>query len=288
LVTLNDVLTINQLAAKWYQLLSVIEQQAITPIINQILATTERFNKIFQGYQVYITGSSLNLLEKKYNDFDLMVVIPQDILITGKKSLLTTLGESFRNKDISSLRKATITLKVRLFGLQELLDSIIDSIENSTEISNSDQEALLRRLGSANEVTRLLMDPGVELTAIKVRTEGLIEAEKQVLPVELDGTQGYQFGPLVEVFLEHVTADLIKPASDGQPLYQVQFQKSFPEGYGKVAGENNCYIYPKVQCPPVHLFLTTGVDQKKAMEKKDSFMLEYFTEQERMQPIRIY
>ncbi|MCK5561276.1 MAG: hypothetical protein KAJ51_11800 [Thermoplasmata archaeon] len=288
MVTLNEILTSNQLAAKWFQLLSVIEQQTLTPIINQILATTERFNKIFQGYQVYITGSSLNFLERTYNDIDLMVVIPQDNLVTGKKGLLAILRESFRAKNISSLREAIITLKVRLFGLQELLDSTIDSIDYSIEISNSNQEALLRRLGSANEVTRLLMDPTDELTAIKLRTEGLIDAEKQVLPVELDGTQGYQFGPLVEVFLEHVMADLIKPASDGQPLYQVNFQKSFPEGYGKIAGENNCYIYPKVQCPPVHLFLTTGVDQKKAMEKKDSFMLEYYTELERMQPIRIY
>jgi hypothetical protein len=43
-----------------------------------------------------------------------------------------------------------------------------------------------------------------------------------------------------------------------------------------------------VQCTPVHVFLTTGVDPKKAMEKKESFMLEYYSEQERMQPIRLY
>ena len=48
------------------------------------------------------------------------------------------------------------------------------------------------------------------------------------------------------------------------------------------------YIYSKFDCPPSHIFVTTGVDLKKAMEKKESFMLAYYTEQERMKPIKIY
>lgn len=276
------------MAAKWYQMLKPMEQQAIATIINQTMAITESYNNLFPGFELYVTGSSLNLLERNYNDIDLMVILPHDELVKGKSEVLQTLWEYFKNKDLSSLREASNLPKIKIFHFDELVNSIIDSVEFSMEILNSNHDALLHRLGSNNEVTRLLIDPETELEAQKVRTEGLITEEKAVIPSEPDGTQGYQFGLLVEGFLKAVAEPLAKPSATGQSTVQVQWHKSFPEGYGKVAGENNCYIYSSPQCLPVHLFLTTGLDQKKAMEKKDSFMLEYYTPQERLQPIKLY
>ena len=76
-------------------------------------------------------------------------------------------------------------------------------------------------------------------------------------------------------------------SQNDRSLYNIQWHKSFSEGYGRTAGENNFHIYPLGQCAPVHVFLTMCVDNKKAMEKKESFMLEYYSADERMKPIRL-
>ena len=268
-------------------MLNNYERQTIVPIFDQVLTTILQYNTLIQGFELYITGSSLNLVERSYKDIDLMVVIPLSELKNSKLTILTTLWEGFRDNNQKLIQELQNDKRVKMFGLSELYMSLSDSMKYAQEITNSDQEALINRLGSTNEVTRLLMDPERELTAIKVRLEGMLEAEKQVAPIEGDGSQGYQFGSLVEVFLKGVTSGLCKPAQDGQPMFQIEWCKSFSEGYGRIAGENNCYIYSRFQSAPVHLFLTTGVDHKKAMEKKESFMLEYYSEGERLRPIKL-
>jgi len=70
------------------------------------------------------------------------------------------------------------------------------------------------------------------------------------------------------------------------PRYAVHWHKSFSEGYDKTAGDNNCHVLT-AGATPVHLFLTTELDPKKAREKKESFMLEYYTEKERLEPVRL-
>jgi hypothetical protein len=190
--------------------------------------------------------------------------------------------------DKDSLIQIENNKKTQILSLKELLGQLKDFMNLYIAIQNRSQEYLQQHYGSSNEVHRILIDPEPEIEAIKMRVEGLIEEEKNRPTIESDGTAGYQFGPLVERFLKEVVSGLTSTDQNQQLKFNIQWQKSFSEGYGKIAGENNCYIYPNIQSVPVHLFLTTGVDQKKAMEKKESFMIEYYTAEERMEPIRIY
>ena len=279
----------NPSAATWFNMLSDAERQLLGPIFNQVLTTTEQYNSLIDGFQLYITGSSLNNFERSYNDIDLMVVLPSERINKIKSEILTGLRNNFQNKNMVALHERLKDPKLKLFGLTELTDSVINSLIYSIEITSQDTEALLRRLGSSSELNRIVMDPERELSAIKMRLDGELAAEKNNPTVEPDGTVGYQFGPMVEAFLNDVINGLDHfTSSQGMPGFNIQWNKSFPEGYGKVAGENNCHISSNVQCTPVHLFLTTGLDLKKAMEKKESFMLEYYSDQERMRPIKLY
>lgn len=265
------------------------ERRLLAPIFDQVLNTTNSYNEIFQGFEIYITGSSLNLLNRDHNDVDIMVVIPIDMISSAKRKILSNLWQNFKDNEIGAIQQLVESSKIKLLGLNELIDSIIDSLEYIKVITTQDSEALLQRLGSTNEVTRINMDPDGELTAIRMRIEGAFESEKNNPILDSDGTAGYQLGTLVEEFLKSVANDLSAKyrTQDGQPYYRVQWHKSFTEGYGKIAGENNCHIYPSAHCVPVHLFLTTGVDNKKAMEKKESFTLEYYSDDERMKSIRL-
>lgn len=177
---------------------------------------------------------------------------------------------------------------IKLLGIMDLLKFIIDSLTYCREIQTQNRDALLLRLNSTNEVNRTLMDPQNELNAINVRVQGNIEEEKHILPLDYDSAQGYQFGHIVEEFLKHVESKLNPLTKDGQSYYRIQWSKSFSEGYGKIAGENHCHFFPHTQYPPVHLFITTAVDEKKAMEKKDTFMLAYYSAEERMMPIKLF
>jgi hypothetical protein len=287
LLPILEIITTNSSAAKWFNLLTDIEKRNLTPIFNQVLITTAQYNNYFQGYEVYITGSSLNIVERNYNDIDVMVVIPEVTISKFKQDLLSGLMGSFKSKNIDQINKWTSDPRIQLLNMNELINSMSDSLEYSSAIKEQDKEYLLNRFGSMNEVQRLMMDPESELSAIQMRLESMVEEEKNKNPVEPDD-QGYQFGSLVECFLRDVTSSLESQTQDGKPKFQVQLYKSFSEGYGRTAGENNCHIFPMAQCVPVHLFLTTDVDYKKAMEKKESFMLEYYSEHERMKPIKIY
>jgi hypothetical protein len=175
-----------------------------------------------------------------------------------------------------------------MLGVDELLQSIIDSLTYYKEIQIQDKDALLVRLNSTTEVNRILMDPQNELNGIRVRVQGMIEEEKGVQPLDHDSAQGYQFGHIVEEILKQIESKLRPLTKDGQPYYLIQWSKSFSEGYGKIAGENHCYFFPHTHCPPVHLFVTTGVDEKKSMEKKESFMLAYYSDTERMKPVKLF
>jgi len=217
-----------------------------------------------------------------------MVVIPNKEIKKIRAEILTSIWEMFKNRERNRLQELQNDPRVKNLDLSELLSLAIDSLVFSSEIDNQNKDALLSRLGSMNEITRLIMDPERELSAIKVRFEGMLDAEKNKSPIGADGTHGYEYGYLVEEFLKNIAVGLGAAALDDQPRFFFQWSKSFSEGYGKTAGENNCHIYPRTQCTPVHLFLTTGVDQKKAIEKKDSFMLEYYSEHERMPPIKLY
>jgi hypothetical protein len=286
--TLLQIISKNQQANKWFAMLKYLEKNSVTIILDEVLKITEQYNNIIQGFEVYITGSTLNLMDRSYNDIDLMVVIPHDNLITIKRKLLTELWNLFRDNDINSLTQFENHIKTKLFDLGETLGQLKDFLNTKIAINNRSQEYLLHHYGSSNVVNRILMDPESELGAVKMRAEGLIEEERNRPTLESDGTAGFQFGPLVERFLFEVATDLTAADQNQLLKFNVQWQKSFSEGYGKIAGENNCYIYPNVQSVPVHLFLTTGVDHKKAMEKKESFMIEYYTAEERMKPIKLY
>jgi hypothetical protein len=289
LMHIDQILTTNQKAARWFNMLKEIEKQNIKAIIAQIIKTTETFNNFFNRFEVYITGSTLNLNDRRYNDIDTMVVIPSDQIKKSKDEILKIFLDSFKNEDFNSISKWEHDKRIELLGLSQLIISIEKSMEFSKAIKDSNNDFLLRNLGSQTELNRILMDPEPALEGLKMRVEGNIEDEKNQTSTELDGTSGFQLGPLVENFLQDVTSNLNQVDSMGKPRFQIQWHKSFSEGYGKTAGENNCYIYSDVnnQCAPVHLFLTTGVDEKKAMEKKESFMLEYYSEQERMRPIKL-
>jgi hypothetical protein len=248
--TLLQIISKNQQANKWFAMLKYLEKNSVTIILDEVLKITEQYNNIIQGFEVYITGSTLNLMDRSYNDIDLMVVIPHDNLITIKRKLLTELWNLFRDNDINSLTQFENHIKTKLFDLGETLGQLKDFLNTKIAINNRSQEYLLHHYGSSNVVNRIL--------------------------------------PLVERFLFEVATDLTAADQNQLLKFNVQWQKSFSEGYGKIAGENNCYIYPNVQSVPVHLFLTTGVDHKKAMEKKESFMIEYYTAEERMKPIKLY
>ena len=288
LISTDEILTNDPSANKWYNMLNETEKAVFKPILEQVASTTQQFNQLFPGFEIYITGSSLNLLERTYNDIDIMVVISEDELKKSKRNILSNLWEEFKDKAFDKLRNQLENPKIQMLGLKELVNSLMDSLVYLQEIRDSKKALLVARLGSESEVHRLLMDPEREFEAITVRMEGLLESEKPRLPLEADGSHGYMLGPIVEEFLNTVTDRISKLISGGQPTYRIQWHKSFSEGYGKVAGENNCHVYSKFNCPPVHIFVTTGVDQKKAMEKKESFMLDYYSEQERMRPIKLY
>ncbi len=271
-------------------MLKEIEKQKLKHVIAQIIKTAENFNNYFKGFEVYVTGSTLNLRDRKYNDIDIMVILPAEQIKKSKFGIIKILLDSFRNNDFELITKWESNRRTELLGLSELIISIKSSLEFSIAIKNADNNFLLSNLDSQTEVNRVLMDPEAALEALKMRVEGSIEDEKIKTSTEADGTSGFQFGPLVEGFLKSVSKSLDQLDSQGRPKFQIQWHKSFSEGYGRTAGENNCYIYPEIpkQCAPIHLFLTTGVDEKKAMEKKESFMLEYFSEHERMRPIRLF
>jgi len=269
-------------------MLNDIERRVLVPIFDQILSTVDFYNNQFPGFEVYITGSSLNLIQHSYNDIDLMVVVPEVELKKIKLKMLSDIKEMFKSRDLESIQNLFNDPKTNLFGMGEVLNSVLDSLHYLSDIATRNEEALMRRLESSSEMTRLLVDPEREITTIQFRLEGLLESEKANVPLESDGTHGFQFGILVEAFLKSVASNLTRPGPDGQAQFYLKWYKSFTEGYGKVAGENNCHIYPRIQCTPVHLFLTNGVDNKKAMEKKDSFMLEYYSAHERMLPIKLY
>lgn len=269
-------------------MLSDIERRALVPIFEQVLSTVDFYNNLFPGFEVYLTGSSLNLIQRSYNDIDLMVVVPELELKRIKLKLLSDVKEMFKARDLESIQNQINDPKTNLFGMREVINSLIDTLHYLSDIATRNEEALMRRLDSSSEMARLLVDPEREIEAIRVRVEGLLESEKANVPLESDGTHGYQFGILVEAFLKSVASNLTRPGPDGQTRFYLKWYKSFTEGYGKVAGENNCHIYPRIQCTPVHLFLTSGVDNKKAMEKKESFMLEYYSAQERMLPIKLF
>jgi hypothetical protein len=286
--TLPQIISKNQQANKWFAMLKDLEKNSVTIILDEVLKITDKYNNIIPGFEIYLTGSTLNLIERSYNDIDLMVVIPADTLKSVKREILAELWKLFRGMDINSLTEIENHKKTQLLGLEETLGQLKDFLNTYIAINNSSQEYLLHHYGSSNVVNRILMDPEPELEAVKMRVEGMIEEEKNRPTLESDGTAGYQFGPLVERFLKDVTKGLSTTQINQQLKFNIQWQKSFSEGYGKIAGENNCYIYPNIQSVPVHLFLTTGVDHKKAMEKKESFMIEFYSAEERMGPIKLY
>lgn len=269
-------------------MLNEIDRIGITPIIQQVINTTKFYNEVFPGFNIYITGSSLNLVERSYNDIDLMVTIPVQQISIIKNELLIQINQLIKNNDLINIDQMKENNNIKLLGLVGFLNSISDSINYRNTILQGDKDELLRRLGSTNEVSRVLMDPTQELEAIKMRLQGNLDGEKAEQPLESDGTSGYQFGMIVERFLKNSTYSLENLSKTSNLKFSFQWNKSFSEGYGKVAGENNCHIYPSNQGVPVHVFLTTAVDNKKAMEKKESFMLEYYSENERMWPIKIF
>jgi len=288
LISINEILLNNQPANTWYNMLNETEKAVFKPILEQVTSTTKQYNQLFPGFEIYITGSSLNLSERTYNDIDIMVVIPEDELKKSKRNVLSNLWEEYKHNAFDELKNQLKNPMIQMMRLNDLVNSLLVSLKYSQEIHDSNKEALVARLGSESDVHRLLMDPDSELEAIKVRLEVILESEKPRLLLEADGSHGYMFGPIVEVFLKTVTDRISKLTSGNQSIYQIQWHKSFSEGYGKVAGENNCHVFSKFDCPPAHIFVTTGVDLKKAMEKKESFMLEYYTDQERMKPIKLY
>ncbi len=269
-------------------MLNEYEKNALIPIIEQVLITVQEYDNFYKGFQVFITGSSLNLVNREYNDIDLMVVIPENELKRSKGDILSDIWEYFKNKDITRLRALMKEKRIELFNLNESVEQMIDNIDYIFALDTCDQQLLLKRLGSMNEVNRQLLDPAFEIQKIKMHAEGILEEERARPAVESDSTLGYQFGPLVEKFLRDAALRFTRTAKDGRPWCSINWHKSFSEGYGKTAGENNIHIYSRAQCVPVHLFLTTGVDNKKAMEKKESFMIEYYQDNERLPPIRIY
>lgn len=278
----------NAEATKWFSLLNDIEKTSLIQIFDKVIDAIKSYNEIFFGFELYITGSSLNLITREYNDIDLMIIMPVEEVKKTKSRMLENLYKSFLNKNLESIQKLKLDPRIKLLGLIETVNSILDHYRYFQEVSTSNNDVLLQRLGSTSELTRILRDPESELAAIKVRVEGILEAEKNILINDSDGVFGYQFGPFVEELLKDLSAKLSQLlGSDGQPLVHFEWHKSFSEGYGKVAGENNVHVYPKTSVPPVHIFITTAIDFKKAMEKKESFMLEYYSDSERMKPIKL-
>lgn len=284
----QNAITSNPDVKHWYNFLQEAEKQSLHPIFEQVSKTAEVYNTFFNGFELYLTGSTLNLTDRNYNDIDLMVVIPSEKIEKLRLEILKILLNNFKAGDLDSILKWQNDPRMEMLDFNEILPNLVESIEYSTAIKNSNSNYLLQHLGSQNEVNKIIMDPEPAIEAIKMRVEGMIEEEKNKSISETDGTAGYLLGSMVEGFLKDIVAGLELATQNGSPLFQVKWHKSFSEGYGKIAGENNCYIYAKGQTKPVHLFLTTGLDNKKAMEKKESFMLEYYSDQERMKPIRIY
>ena len=288
IMNFQQILGGNEQAAYWFNMLTDVEKRALPSVFDTVFATTDYYNRLFPGFTVWLTGSSLNLAERYYNDIDLMVVIPAEDIRKAKSEMLGRFWGLYKEQNITALMELAKDPRTRVLGLSELLATVTDSLRYSLEIRNQNRPALEKRANSPNEVNRVLMDAAQELEATKVKVDGQINMEKNVAPADADGTQGYQFGPLVVSFLSNVDAASKKLVHDGNSIFTVDWRKSFSEGYEAGAGDNNCYIYnPNADAAPVHLFLTTKVDPQKAMEKKESFMLEYLTPQERMQPIRL-
>jgi len=287
--TLQEIISTNQQAAYWFNLLPDLEKRMLSPVLNQVLATTQYYNGIFPGFTVWITGSSLNLVERSHNDIDVMVVVPVEVIRKAKQETLSSMWRLYKEQDISTLMELGKDPRTTALGITEVLGMATDSLRYSMEIRGKNTEALSKRVTSPQEVNRILLDAPQELEAARVKVDGMIEMEKNEAPTEADGTQGYQFGPLVLAFLRHVETGVARVKNqEGQPVLTVDWRKSFSEGYEAGAGDNNCYLYnSNVQAAPVHLFLVTEVNSQKAMEKKESFMLEYYTPQERLAPVRL-
>ncbi len=285
--TLSAILPSNPATKQWYSRLSDLEKQKLTPIIDKVLAATIKYNTIFPGHGVWVVGSSLNIQDREYNDIDVMVTIPEEALLNFKKDTLKTTWDLFLDGSISGLTKLGQDPKVKLIGLDGLIAQSIESVEFLVEVNNKDREALEARTGSFNAASNILLDPSLEMKAIKERLQGQLTTERNVTPVDDDGSQGYKFGSYVDAFMMDLGTSLNIQDKTGKHMFFINWYKSFSEGYGRTAGNNNCHIYPNVQCKPVHVFLTTAMDLKKANEKKDSFMLELYTEAERMKPVQL-
>jgi hypothetical protein len=288
MVGLREVLANNKQAAYWFNMLSAVEKRGLSPILDQVFSTTDYYNGLFPGFSVWVTGSSLNLVDRYHNDVDIMVVVPGESIRKAKQMKLSQLWGLYKQMNDETIRAQVMDPIIIALGLGELMASIVDSLDYSEEIMSKDEAALGRRTNSPQEVNRILMDAQMEIQATRVKVDGMIDLEKNAHPTDDDQTHGYQYGPLVISFLKHVEKGLSKLRKMGQSQFTFDWQKSFSEGYEAGAGNNNAYIYSQErQAAPVHLFLTTKVDSQKAMEKKESFMLEYYTPQERLQPVRL-
>lgn len=282
----RDVFNSSPDVQRWFSLLHPNDRGSIAPVIDTVFGVCQSYSQHFGPFAIYITGSSLNLLEPGYNDIDLMVVIPAQGISKAKQGMLDSLWRDIRANERPQVQTLMSDPRSQVLGLCPLLDRSLQVLSYCRDVASGNRDALLVQTNSPQEVERIMREPSQEIKGAKLVLEGAIEAERPAKPVDLDGTQGYLFGPVVESFLKDATNELAKLATPQGPRYSVQWHKSFSEGYDKTAGENNCHILSQ-NITPVHLFLTYELDPKKAKEKKESFLLEYYTESERMQPVKI-
>lgn len=282
----RDVFSSSPDVQRWFSLLSPNDRASIGPVIDTVFGVCQRYSQHFDPFAVYITGSSLNLLEPGYNDIDLMMVIPAQGISKAKQGFLDALWRAIRANERAQVVALMSDPRATVLGLMPLLDRALQVLSYCRDVASGNRDALLVQTNSPQEVERIMREPTQEIKGTKLGLEGAIEAERPARPVDRDGTQGYLFGPVVESFLKDATNELAHFVTPQGPRYSIQWHKSFSEGYDKTAGENNCHILSQ-NTAPVHLFLTYELDHKKAKEKKESFMLEYYTESERMQPVKI-
>lgn len=237
--------------------------------------------------EIFVIGSSLNTQDRSFNDVDIMVTLDPKSIHAIKSDFLHAIWTAFQSRTSNDLPKYQNDTRISMLGLTQILKEAINAREFVEEILARDKEALMARTNSLSEVNRIDSEPATEIKSISTTLSGLMSQEGNTKPVDADGTQGYQFGPLVETFLAQVAGGLDQKDHHGTPLFGFHWNKSFSEGYDKTASENNLYIYTTYRCSPIHLWMATEMVQKKHYEKKESFMLEYYTEAERLPAVRL-
>ena len=154
MTNLNELIISNDAVKQWFNKLKNSEKHTCPQIIDQVIRVAEKYNSFFNGFGIFITGSSLNLINRQYNDIDLMVVIPETVIKTYKNDSLKVIWENFKVRDIDANNNLLQDIKVQLIDLLELVKQTNQFLYYYLAIQNSDREYLQQQLSSINEVNK--------------------------------------------------------------------------------------------------------------------------------------